>query len=303
MAKIRIVYGSETGNTQQAAHIIEDLFSKYGHEVQIQEARETEPTDICQGVDLTVLGSSSRGDSDSISFPPSFTHFYEELREGKIKEKKIALFGCGDSHKPFFCGAVELLKEKVGDLGGGPHCRTTLHRWGTAEGSKKHTALESENCPEISKEPIGIHWYKRHQWFHERIHIGILIVFLSGRLRPSFFLLTIERMTCFKNVDFHLFIESLTRTIELKDLYTAGHSRRVSELAELICREMRMSDEYCDYLHVIGHLHDIGKIGIAEGILMKSGKLSQPEYMLMQQHSAIGDQFLRISPDLKRWVE
>ena len=33
-----------------------------------------------------------------------------------------------------------------------------------------------------------------------------------------------------------------------------------------------MSDTHCDYVHVIGHLHDIGKIGIAEGILMKSGK-------------------------------
>ena len=118
MAKIRIIYGSETGNTRQAAHIIENWLNQYGHKVQILAARETEPTDICRGVELTVLGSSSRGDNNSISFPPSFAHFYEKLREGKIKRKKIALFGCGDRHKPFFCGAVELLKEKVGDLGG-----------------------------------------------------------------------------------------------------------------------------------------------------------------------------------------
>ena len=78
-------------------------------------------------------------------------------------------------------------------------------------------------------------------------------------------------MICFKDVDFHLFVESLIRTIELKDMYTAGHSRRVSEIAELICRGLNMPPGYCEYLHVIGHLHDIGKIGIAEGILMKSG--------------------------------
>lgn len=107
-------------------------------------------------------------------------------------------------------------------------------------------------------------------------------------------------MTCFNDVDFHLFIESLTRTIELKDMYTAGHSRRVSELAELICRGMHMPEEYCDYLHVIGHLHDIGKIGIAEGILMKSGKLSQAEYTLMQQHSAIGSSIFENLPGLEK---
>lgn len=49
-----------------------------------------------------------------------------------------------------------------------------------------------------------------------------------------------------------------------------------------MCKGLHMSDQHCDDLHVVGHLHDIGKIGIAEGILMKSGKLSKAEYYLMQ---------------------
>lgn len=107
-------------------------------------------------------------------------------------------------------------------------------------------------------------------------------------------------MTCFNDIDFHLFIESLTRTIEIKDMYTAGHSRRVSEIAELICRGLKMTDDHCDAIHVIGHLHDIGKIGIAEGILMKSGKLTQAEYYLMQQHSIIGASIFENLPGLER---
>jgi len=106
-------------------------------------------------------------------------------------------------------------------------------------------------------------------------------------------------MICFKDVDFHLFVESLIRTIELKDRYTAGHSRRVSEIAELLCKGLHMSTQHCEYLHVIGHLHDIGKIGIAEGILMKTGKLSPAEYYLMQQHSIIGASIFENLPGLE----
>jgi putative nucleotidyltransferase with HDIG domain len=110
-------------------------------------------------------------------------------------------------------------------------------------------------------------------------------------------------MICFKDVDFHLFVESLIRTIELKDIYTAGHSRRVSEIAELMCRGLDMPPGHCEYIHVIGHLHDIGKIGIAEGILMKSGKLSNAEYFLMQQHSVIGASIFENLPGLENMAK
>ncbi len=95
-------------------------------------------------------------------------------------------------------------------------------------------------------------------------------------------------MLSFENLDFHKFIESLVKTIELKDQYTAGHSMRVSELTELICRELGMYDFECNYLHIAAHLHDIGKIAIPDGILLKTSKLSKAEYMVMQEHSFIG---------------
>jgi HD-GYP domain-containing protein (c-di-GMP phosphodiesterase class II) len=107
-------------------------------------------------------------------------------------------------------------------------------------------------------------------------------------------------MKSFNDIDFHLFVESLIKTIELKDLYTAGHSRRVSEISELICKGLNMSDDQCEYLHVTGHLHDIGKIGIAEGVLMKAGKLSEAEYYLIQQHPVIGASIFENIPGLDR---
>lgn len=110
-------------------------------------------------------------------------------------------------------------------------------------------------------------------------------------------------MKSFKDIDFHLFVESLIRTIELKDLYTAGHSIRVSEISELICRGLNMSEEQCEYLHVTGHLRDIGKIGIAEGVLMKAGKLSEAEYFLIQQHPVIGAAIFENIPALSRMSE
>ncbi len=106
-----------------------------------------------------------------------------------------------------------------------------------------------------------------------------------------------------EDIDFHLFIESMLRTIELKDVYTAGHSRRVSEIAEQLCLECGMSEDDCEYLHVVGHVHDIGKIGIADGVLMKSGKLTAAEYLLIQQHTVIGASIFENLPGLDRMAD
>ena len=110
-------------------------------------------------------------------------------------------------------------------------------------------------------------------------------------------------MVVFRDIDFHGFIESLIKTIELKDIYTAGHSKRVSEFAEFICRAMGMGRLECEYLHVAGHLHDIGKIGIPDGILLKTGRLSQAEYAIMQQHSIIGASIFENQEGFKNMAE
>ncbi|MCG8573142.1 MAG: HD-GYP domain-containing protein [Spirochaetes bacterium] len=101
------------------------------------------------------------------------------------------------------------------------------------------------------------------------------------------------------NIDFHSFVNSLSRVIEYKDLYTHGHSDRVADLSALIALEMGLSEDLVDEIHIAAHLHDIGKTGIPDGILMKSGKLNHKEYSIMQDHSLIGYDILKEVKGLK----
>lgn len=90
------------------------------------------------------------------------------------------------------------------------------------------------------------------------------------------------------NIDFHSFILGIVKTIEAKDIYTAGHSTRVADISELIAKELNMNEDEIEIVHYAGHLHDIGKIGIPDGILMKTGRLITEEYELIKRHSIIG---------------
>jgi PAS domain S-box-containing protein/putative nucleotidyltransferase with HDIG domain len=87
-------------------------------------------------------------------------------------------------------------------------------------------------------------------------------------------------------------IESISTMTELRDPYTAGHERRVGALAERIAVELGMSAEAAKSLRVIGLVHDIGKIATPAEILVRPGRLSAPEYALVQQHARQGFEIL-----------
>ena len=87
-------------------------------------------------------------------------------------------------------------------------------------------------------------------------------------------------------------IETLRHTVEVKDLYTKGHSDRVSEYMVLIGKYMGLSDEDLKVLKLGGMFHDIGKIGIPDSILIKEGKLTDEEYGQVKNHPAIGKHIL-----------
>lgn len=87
-------------------------------------------------------------------------------------------------------------------------------------------------------------------------------------------------------------IEVLRTTIEIKDIYTVGHSERVSKYSVLIGTEMGLSEEELRMLEVGGLFHDIGKIGIPDGILTKAAKLSEEEYSEIKNHPTIGAHIL-----------
>lgn len=94
---------------------------------------------------------------------------------------------------------------------------------------------------------------------------------------------------------FHDIIECLTAALDAKDAYTSGHSTRVGNMAYDIARKIKLSDKECDDIHIAGHLHDIGKIGISEHVLNKTGKLDADEWTQIQLHPQMGYNILKKS--------
>jgi len=87
-------------------------------------------------------------------------------------------------------------------------------------------------------------------------------------------------------------IQALVNVIEAKDKYTEGHSRRVSRFAVEMAKEMGYSNEEIENIEIAGLLHDVGKIGIDQEILVKQGKLTEEEYLAMKEHPTKGIQIL-----------
>jgi putative two-component system response regulator len=87
-------------------------------------------------------------------------------------------------------------------------------------------------------------------------------------------------------------LEALVHALEAMDAYIRGHSARVADLSAMIAAEMGMTDEQVEQVRMAGRLHDIGKIGIREGILTKQGPLTAEEYEQVKQHVVVGSQIL-----------
>jgi hypothetical protein len=83
-------------------------------------------------------------------------------------------------------------------------------------------------------------------------------------------------------------IRALTSAIDAKDPYTSGHSERVARIAVRIGQELGMTPHQQGDLYLMGLLHDVGKIGVDDGLLKKPGKLTSEERLLIQSHVRIG---------------
>ena len=88
-------------------------------------------------------------------------------------------------------------------------------------------------------------------------------------------------------------VSSLAAVIDTKDEYTKGHSSRVAEYSRMIAKRLGYSDARQDEIYVLALLHDVGKIGIPDGILNKPGTLTAEEYELIKAHSSMGASILR----------
>lgn len=83
-------------------------------------------------------------------------------------------------------------------------------------------------------------------------------------------------------------IEALAKAVDAKDAYTAGHSERVASYAFAIARELGFSEEKAKGVETAARLHDIGKIGVSENILLKPDRLTRDEMAVVKRHPLIG---------------
>jgi PAS domain S-box-containing protein len=83
-------------------------------------------------------------------------------------------------------------------------------------------------------------------------------------------------------------LEAISRMVDLRDPYTAGHQRHVSALAKAIGAELGLGEDRCRGLEAIGLIHDVGKIAVPAGILSRPGKVTAAEFKLIKMHPQFG---------------
>ena len=104
----------------------------------------------------------------------------------------------------------------------------------------------------------------------------------------------IENLALYENIYENLFatLYAFVKAVEARDLYTRQHSSRVTGLSIVLGKQLGCSKEELDILNFAGHLHDIGKIGIRDDILLKPGRLTDDEFEKIKDHPVIGANIL-----------
>jgi putative nucleotidyltransferase with HDIG domain len=88
-------------------------------------------------------------------------------------------------------------------------------------------------------------------------------------------------------------VQAMALTVERRDPYTAGHQRRVSDLARGVAAEMALTAHQIDGIRMAGLIHDLGKICVPAEILSKPGQLTEIEHTLIKDHPQVGYEILK----------
>ena len=117
MSTALIIYGSTTGNTEYTAEHIQKELEAQSWEVNLLNVAHTSVDELKKDFDLYLLGASTWG-TDEIELQEDFEGFYENMNgDLSLEGKNFAVFGCGDSDYEYFCGAVDVIEDRVGKLG------------------------------------------------------------------------------------------------------------------------------------------------------------------------------------------
>ncbi|MGB7977208.1 MAG: PAS domain S-box protein [Roseiarcus sp.] len=88
-------------------------------------------------------------------------------------------------------------------------------------------------------------------------------------------------------------VQAIATAVEMRDAYTAGHQRRVADLATAIAREIGLKEEQIEGLYLAAAIHDVGKINVPAELLSKPGKLTSLEYQILQTHVQTGYEIIK----------
>ena len=88
-------------------------------------------------------------------------------------------------------------------------------------------------------------------------------------------------------------VQALAASVDAKDKYTHGHSSRVAAYSREIAKRAGFSETEQDSIYMMGLLHDVGKIGVPDAIINKTGRLTDEEYAVIKTHASVGADILK----------
>lgn len=97
---------------------------------------------------------------------------------------------------------------------------------------------------------------------------------------------------CEESYEYHDMVNCIPSAPDARDPYTGNHSERVSDMACLLLGYLGFSARLTQMIHIAAHLHDIGKIGIPDAVLLKPERLTDEDWAVMETHPGIGRDIL-----------
>ena len=165
------------------------------------------------------------------------------------------------------------------------------------ERAQKHDIFSSIACPMLRNGKtfavLTIYSNQRNAFVPEVVHLvedlaqGLVVGLDARRHRVAY-----EAEVLSSRAALEQMVAALASTIEKRDPYTAGHQRRVCDLALSVAKRLGWNDERCRAVYLAGMVHDIGKINVPSEILNKPGKLLNVEFELVKLHPMTGFEIL-----------
>ncbi len=180
----------------------------------------------------------------------------------------------------------------------------------TAQNQSFQFNIDDKKCS-IFTYPILNQWHavivvddtELFETVHSQLVVNILISLITFSLILFFYYLGFKNERTYGKKIEEMNIQTVTAlatAIDAKDNYTNGHSSRVAEYSRMIAERLGFSESRQNEIYMMGLLHDVGKIGVPDDVINKSGKLTDEEFELIKNHPVIGSRILRSIKDRQR---